>query len=112
MLVEVQIISIENTGKSYVAFSQDVRPEIGDTTVGLNSVCVVESIASDSHQKMYKLSDGSFLSNPIKILGELSEFAIENNFFVGGKLFVSCEGTKGNPILVRDGSPLNLVRFP
>ncbi len=112
MLVEVQIISIENTGKSYVAFSQDVRPEVGDTTVGLNSVCVVDSIASDSHQKMYKLSDGSFLSNPIKILGELSEFTIENNFFVGGKLFASCEGTKENPILVRDGSPLNLVRFP
>ncbi len=112
MLVEVQIISIENTGKSYVALSQDVRPEVGDTTVGLNSVCVVDSIASDSHQKMYKLSDGSFLSNPIKILGELSEFTIENNFFVGGKLFASCEGTKENPILVRDGSPLNLVRFP
>ena len=112
MLVVVQIISIENTGKSYVAFSQDVRPEVGDTTVGLNSVCVVDSIASDSHQKMYKLSDGSFLSNPIKILGELSEFVIENNFFVGGKLFASCEGTKEKPILVRDGSPLNLVRFP
>lgn len=112
MLVEVQIISIENTGKSYVAFTQEVRPQIGDLSIGLNSVCVVESIASDSHQKMYKLSDGSFISNPIKIIGELSEFSLENNFFVGGKLFASCEGTKENPILVRDGSSINLVRFP
>lgn len=112
MLVEVQIIQLQNPKKTIVVFNQDVIPEIGDTTIGLNSICQVQSIHHDFDHSHYKLSDGSTIVNPVKVIGELEEFNIENNFFVGGKLFVSCEGTKENPILISDGSPINLVRFP
>lgn len=111
MLVEVQIIELQNPKKKIVAFSSGVKPHVGDTTIGLNSICHVQSIHQDFDHSHYKLSDGSTIVNPVKIIGEIEEFNIENNFFIGGKLFISCEGTKENPTLIRDGSPINLVKF-
>jgi hypothetical protein len=111
MLVEVQIIELQNPKKTIVAFSSEVKPQVGDTTIGLNSICQVQSIHQDFDHSHYKLSDGSTIVNPVKIIGEIEEFNIENNFFIGGKLFISCEGTKENPILIRDGSPINLIKF-
>jgi hypothetical protein len=112
MLVEVQIVELQNPEKTIVAFNSDVKPQIGDTTIGLYSICQVTSIHHHYDHSEYLLSDGSSIVNPLKVIGEISEFNIQNNFFVGGKLFISCEGTKENPILLRDGTSINLVRFP
>lgn len=112
MLIGVHLIQLKNPEKTMVAFNHEVKPQPGDTTIGLNSICQVKSIHHDFDHSRYLLSDGSTIINPVKIIGEIEDFNIENNFFVGGKLFISCEGTKENPIFSKNGIPIDLVRFP
>jgi len=39
MLIEVQIIETKNPRKTFVAYNNSIRPNKGDKTIGLKSVC-------------------------------------------------------------------------
>jgi hypothetical protein len=111
MLVEVQIVETKNPRKTFVAFNNSIRPNKGDTTIGLKSVCEVKEILKGVETDSYILTDGSTIFNPIKIIGEVKEFDFDEHEFDEGPFYVSCMGTQKNPILVRDGSPICLINF-
>jgi len=110
MLVEIQIIELVNPKKILVAYNNSVKPEIGDITIGINSICSVEYISDNIDHKIYKLSDGSSVTNPIKVIGEISEFNIDS-FYEKCNLYISCEGTQKNPILKKNGIQIDVIRF-
>ena len=111
MLVEVQIVETKNPRKTFVAFNNSIRPNKGDKTIGLKSICEVEKILKGVDTDSYILTDGSTILNPIKIIGEVKEFDFDEHEFDEGPFYVSCMGTQKNPILVRDGNPISLINF-
>jgi|DEB0MinimDraft_10_1074344.scaffolds.fasta_scaffold152474_1 hypothetical protein len=77
MLRRVEILKTESPEEYYLAFPRDVKPEVGDTTIGLNSVCKVVHIIDKVGTSEFILSDGSALVNPVKIICPLSDIQID-----------------------------------
>ncbi len=111
MLVEVQIVKTKKPKKTFVAFNNSIRPNKGDRTIGIKSVCIVKEILKGVDVDQYLLSDGSTITNPIKIIGEIDEFDSDIGNFDEGPFYISCQGTIKNPILNKDGSPITLINF-
>lgn len=111
MLVEVQIVKTKKPKKTFVAFNNLVRPNKGDRTIGIKSVCTVKEILKGVEMDQYLLSDGSTIMNPIKIIGEIEEFGPDLGKFDDGPFYVSCQGTIKNPILSKDVNLITLINF-
>ena len=111
MLVEVQIVKTNKPKKTFVAFNNTVRPNKGDRTIGVKEVCTVKEILKGIDIDQYLLSDGSTITNPIKIIGEIDEFDPDIGNFDEGPFYISCQGTIKNPILNKDGNLITLINF-
>ena len=111
MLVEVQIVKTNKPKKTFVAFNNTVRPNKGDRTIGVKEVCTVKEILKGIDIDQYLLSDGSTITNPIKIIGEIGEFDSDIGNFDEGPFYISCQGTIKNPILNKDGNLITLINF-
>lgn len=111
MLVEVQIVKTKKPKKTFVAFNNLVRPNKGDLTIGIRSVCTVKEIFKGVDIDQYFLSDGSTITNPIKVIGEIEEFDSDLENSDEGPFYISCQGSIKNPILAKDGNSITLINF-
>jgi hypothetical protein len=77
MLKKVEILKTESPEGYYLAFPREIKPSVGDTTIGLNDVCKVVHIIDKVGFSEFILSDGSALINPPKIICPLSDISID-----------------------------------
>lgn len=100
MKKKVDIVKVGNQEegeKYYLAFKRNIRPSVGDLTIGINDVCKVVHIIDKVGFSEFILSDGSALINPVKLICPLSD------------VYVDCEGTEKNPSPFKDDGFISIL---